>query len=158
MDERTSHDYRKYYNILEIIDNGASGIVFKGKEIKTNEERAIKVIQLDKIKKNMLIFGNEDIEKKLKEYIDGLINEFENMKICYNINSVKCYEYFIDKKNFVIIMELCDGNLSQLLLDKNKKGLNDKEIYEIMIQLNNAFKIMEQNKIIHRDLKLEIFL
>ena len=58
MDERTSHDYRKYYNILEIIDNGAFGIVYKGKEIKTNEERAIKVIQLDKIKKNMLIFGN----------------------------------------------------------------------------------------------------
>ena len=50
MDERTSHDYRKYYNILEIIDSGASGIVFKGKEIKTNEERAIKVIQLDRIK------------------------------------------------------------------------------------------------------------
>ena len=50
-------------------------------------------------------------------------------------------------------MELCDGNLSKLLLEK--KVLNEKEIYEIMKQLNNAFKIMKENKIIHRDLKLE---
>ena len=35
------------------------------------------------------------------------LNEYENMKICANnnINSMKCYEYFNTKDNFVIIME-----------------------------------------------------
>ena len=42
--------------------------------------------------------------------------EYKNMIICSknNINSVKCYEYFCDKNNFVIIMELCAHNLLQL--------------------------------------------
>jgi len=78
------------------------------------------------------------------------------MNICSknNINSVKCYEYFINNDYFVIIMELCDKNLSKLLLER-KKTFNLKEIFEILNQLNNAFKIMKENKIIHRDLKLE---
>ena len=77
------------------------------------------------------------------------------MKIFSNINSVKFYRYFKDEKEFVIIMELCDCNLSQLLLEKNKEGFNEDEIYEIMTQLNNGLKIMKENNIIHRDLKLE---
>ena len=42
------------------------------------------------------------------------------MKLCSknNDNSVKCYEYFQNKDKFVIIMELCDTNLSKLLSDK----------------------------------------
>jgi len=86
------------------------------------------------------------------------------MKICSNNNnnSVKCYEYFHNKDNFVIIMELCDTNLSKLLrqrIKNEKKGFNSEEIYEIMNQLNNTFKKMKENNIIHRDLKLEnIFL
>ena len=82
------------------------------------------------------------------------------MKICSNnnINSVKCYEYFNTEDNFVIIMELCDTNLSEFLLnyfEKNEKGFNSEEIFEIMYQLKNTFKIMKENKISHRDLKLE---
>ena len=81
----------------------------------------------------------EDIDKQLNLCIEGLILEFENMKLCSqnNENSVKCYEYFNNEKNFVIIMELCDQNLAKLLLNKivkYKKKFDDKEIYDIMYQ------------------------
>ena len=75
-----------------------------------------------------------------------------------NNNSVKCYEYFNKDNNFAIIMELCDKNLLQLLIEKKEEDhryFNSQEILEIMKQLNNTFKIMIENKIIHRDLKLE---
>ena len=55
-------------------------------------------------------------------------------------------------------MELCDNNLSQLLIEKIEKykcGLKQNEIYRILIQLNKAFYIMNANKIIHKDIKLE---
>ena len=53
-------------------------------------------------------------------------------------------------------MELCDKNLLQLLnkrVMEKGKGFSIEEIYEIMEQLNNTFKIMKENNIIHRDLK-----
>ena len=45
------------------------------------------------------------------------MKELEIMKIWSenNKNSVKYYEYFHMKENFVIIMELCDENLSQII-------------------------------------------
>jgi len=55
------------------------------------------------------------------------------MKICSknNENSVKCYEYFNNKDNFIIIVELCDENLLQKLnkrIENDKKGFNSEEI------------------------------
>ena len=164
MNERIKEDYTKYYDTIgEAIGNGAFGCVYKGKEKgKRNEFRAIKMIYLDKIKESLLIeYGAQDLSKYLNICIEGFIKEFEITKILSNNNdnSVKCYEYFINKNYFIIIMELCDKNLSQLLsekiLDDSSEGFNEKEIYEIMKQLNNTFKIMKENNIIHRDLKLE---
>jgi len=162
MTERSNKNYKDYYEIGEGIGSGGFGSIHKGKEKNKDELRAIKVMDLNKIRENILneIDENDDIEEKLKSYINGFIEEFEIMKKCCinNNNSVKCYEYFYNDNNFVIIMELCDKNLSQLLLEKKKKDnryFNSEEILEIMKQLNNTFRIMLENKIIHRDLKLE---
>ena len=161
MSDRIKKNYKEYYEIIELIDSGEYGYVYKGREKSTKELRAIKVISLEKIQENLLSqYETNEIEKQLKLCINGFIEEYNNMKICSNNNnnSVKCYEYFNNKDNFVIIMELCDQNLSQLLKQRvknEKKGFNPEEIYEIMNQLNNTFKKMKENNIIHRDLKLE---
>ncbi len=80
------------------------------------------------------------------------------MKICSNDNnniySVKFYEYLWFKDEFIIVMELCDNNLSKILKEK-KSGFKPEEIYEIMKQLNETFRIMVKNNIVHRDIKLE---
>jgi len=158
----SNKDYKDYYEIIEGIRGGGYGTVYKGREKGKNELRAIKVMNLDTIREKLIneIDEKDDIENKLKSYINGFIEEFEIIKKCCinNNNSVKCYEYFYNDDNFAIIMELCDMNLLQLLIQKKEKDnryFNSEEILEIMKQLNSTFKIMKENKIIHRDLKLE---
>ena len=86
--------------------------------------------------------------------MNNIINEIENMKLCENKYSVKFYKYFKNENIMAIVMELCDNNLSNILRNRNE-GFSIKEIYEIMSQLNQTFKIMRNNGIVHRDLKLE---
>jgi serine/threonine protein kinase len=79
----------------------------------------------------------------------------ENMEICCkdNINSVKLYEYSNNEKTLIYVTELMDENLEKFL-KKRDKGLNPQEILGILKQLNNTFKIMVDNLIVHRDIKL----
>ena len=98
-------------------------------------------------------------EEGIKPYIDNILKEIEYMKIVEgknkeNKNTVKFYEYFINKDEIAIIMELCDDNILHHCT-KKKEPLNIEEIRAVLIQLNNTFKIMNQNKIVLRDIKLE---
>ena len=160
MIERSKEDYKIYYDILDTIGTGVYSTVFKGREKETNELRAIKVIELNKVKESLLlIYEPKKIEEQINASINWFIKEFETMQKCSNNNnnSVRCYDYFNNDKNFVIIMELCDKNLSQLLIEKKEKEkryFNSEEILEILQQLNNTFKIIRYD-IIHRNLKLE---
>ena len=125
MTERSTQDYKIYYDILDIKGSGGFATVFKGKEKKSNELRAIKVIDLNKLRDNLsyeIDDEKEDIEEHFKLFLNGIKKEFEIMKICSNNNenSVKCYEYFMNDDKFIIIMELCDMNLLQLLMEKKK--------------------------------------
>ena len=90
----SNKDYKDYNEIIKGIGSGGYGIVYKGREKKTNELRAIKVMDLNKIREILIleIDESENIEEKLKSYINGFIEEFEIMKkCCYNNNnSVKC--------------------------------------------------------------------
>ena len=161
MTERCRQDFRIYYDIIEEIGSGAYSFVYKGKEIRKNQLRAIKVINLESVKENLSYqYEPTEIEEEFELLIKGFIKEFQNMKKCSenNSNSVKCYEYFYFNDTFTIIMELCDSNLSTILtnkLIKYEKGYNPDEILDIMNQLYMSFKIMKENEIIHGNLKLE---
>ena len=134
-----SDDYTQYYEIKDEIGRGGNGKVLKAINKNSKEMRAIKIIE---------IYNNKDTK--------NINNELNSMKICSkeNDNSVKYYEHFHYKDKFAIVMELCDNSL-QNILDERKEGFTCEQIFNIMCQLNNTFKIMYKNKIIHRDIKLD---
>ena len=146
-----NQDYNKKYELEKTrIGFGIYTEVYKAKNKVTKELRAIKIIKLDAIKYELEKEG--ETTQGLKDYIDNIKNEIENMKICAenNENSVKYYESFQTKNEIAIVLELCDDCLSKF---KNKKSFNTKKIREILKQLNNTLKIMKEKKIVHRDLK-----
>ena len=77
------------------------------------------------------------------------INSMKNIKCP---NSVEYYDYYSDSNFYYIVMEKCDEDLESYM-EKNKNGLPDYQIKDILLQLNEAFKIMQSKNIIHRDLK-----
>jgi len=150
-----NNNYKEYYDIIKEIGNGSFSSVYKAKVKGKEEYVAIKVIDKEKIK---ISLRNEYFKQDIEEEYNAIVN-FENeikfMKILgeNNENSVKYYQHFETDNKFIIVMELCDGNLIDFI--KLKKDFNINDIYELLCQLNNTFKIMSENKIVHRNLKLQ---
>ena len=153
-------DFKKYYDIMEQIDEGDYGKIYKAKEIDTGEYRAIKKFDKNRIRTEFMKQNlRPPTEEEIKKYNDSFFNEMNYMKLIEgknhdNKNAVKVYEYFDNKEEFIIVMELCDCNLLQFFARKNET-FNIKEIHELLTQLNNSFRLMAENKLIHRALNLQ---
>ena len=138
-------DFRDYY---EIIDKFACGSFeeesYKIKKKSTGEVRVIRRF-------------NKKGEDNCLKYLDlpkvcniMQLAEGENGG---NENTIKYFESFETDDEFAIVEELYDEDLSKLLA--RKKTFNVEEIKKILTQLNNTFRIMGKNKIVHRDIKPE---
>ena len=147
-------NYKDIYDNEKLIGSGSFGNVFKAK-IKDKEKYvAIKKINKEKIKENLREqYITEDIMDEYNKIERCLKREVDYMQKCSinNNNSIKLYNIYNNEEEFVIVMELCDENLMHLLIRKKEFSLS--EIYNILMQLNNTFRIMWANKIAHRDLK-----
>ena len=150
--------YQEYnYEIIEPINQTQFTSIYKAKLLNYKNEGefiAVKKIFKDKIKKQMKYIKHKKVltEEDFISEIQKFNKEIKNMEICQCENSVKIYDFFDKEKEFIIVMELCDKNLLDILLER-EKGLNAEEIKNILLQLNNAFKLMSKNNIMHRDIK-----
>ena len=129
------------FQLEKKIGSGTFGEVYKG----YNKISGIKVA-IKRLKKKVLY---ENGNYLLKAYY----REIECMKKCACENSIKFIKEFQTKNNYNIIMELCDTDLLCHLYER-KKPFTVEEIRDTFSQLNNAFRKMSENNIIHRDLKL----
>ena len=87
-------------------------------------------------------------------YKTQYLNETQIMKIVNLENKISIIEEFEDEENFYIIMELCVIDLEKYINEIRGNVLSIEEIKIILLQINNVFKKLEENKIIHSNLKL----
>ena len=160
-------NFCEYYNIIGKFSNFDYKpfiSYYKVNEKETNEK--IKIVLVDKNylynEEAKLVFSKKLAEEKLKNQMNKLMLNIEIMKKIEgkneeNENVVKYYEYFENEKEFAIVMELCNYTLLDYLT-KKEKPFNLEEIYNILSQLNNTFKIMSDLKITHSNIILYIYI
>ena len=129
-----------YYEKIEKIGKGTFGTVYKVRHKNTGIIRAMKVIPKNNLKCG---FTDEDI-----------IQEINILKKLEHPHIIKLFEFYTFKKNYYLINEFCtDGDLSEKL---SKLRMFPEFIVKIlMIQIFNAVMYLNENCVIHGDLKLE---
>lgn len=128
------------YKIISKLGKGSFGSVFKVRNLKNNEIRALKVI-----KKSSITYQDDD-QKFLKE-IEILIT-------LDHPNIIKIYEYYTDELNYYLITDyISNGELSEYVT--KTKVLSEKQTQYIMNQLLCAVNYLHSKNIAHRDIKLE---
>lgn len=117
MIEKTE-DYNNYYEIENEIGRGPRfGIIYNAINKKTKEEKAIKIIEKNRIIDFLRAKGIADpIKNDIDLYLNGFLKEAYNMNILQgankeNINAVFIDEFYRTENEYAIVMEKCDNNL-----------------------------------------------
>ena len=123
----------KYYVILGNLGHGSYGQVKRVKNIKMNEERAMKIV---------------------KKKSESSHNEVEILKKISHPNIANVFEIFEDSRKYYIMMELLEGGeLFEVII--NQGYFSEADAAKIMKQLLSAVNYLHSKNIVHRDLKPE---
>ena len=130
-----NQDPKQRYTFMKILGGGGFGEVS---------------LYYDNISKREVVI--KKIIKSGKDEELRIFREINAMKSIKSPYSVEYYDYYSDNNYYYIVMEKCDEDLTNFM-KRYKNGIPDSQIKSILLQLNEAFKIMLSKNIIHRDLK-----
>ena len=125
------------YQKLEKIGRGGTSTVYKGIELKTGRQVAIKILN---------IFPKQAVLVKPRLY-----NELRHMKQCKHPNIVEYLDSYIVDNQLWIVMEYVEGlSLAGIVA---KRRLSAGEISIISSCILSALQYLHSNRLIHRDVK-----
>ena len=127
----------KKYKPTKVLGSGSFGCVYEAKNTTFGNKVAMKVIKKDK--------ENELDEQEIR-------NEINILKQLNHPNIVKIYEFYISENHYYIITEFCkEGELFSYI--KNK--YSERQLAVLFYQVFSGLWYLHENKILHRDIKLE---
>ncbi|OSD07074.1 Pkinase-domain-containing protein [Trametes coccinea BRFM310] len=127
------------YQRLETIGKGAYGSVHKGRDLRTGEVVALKIINLDT--------EDDDVGDIQREV--ALLTQLRDAP-----NVTKYYGCFMDGPRVWIVMEYAQGGSVRTLMKACKDGIvEEKYVAVITREVLNGLSYLHKSSIIHRDLK-----
>ena len=127
----------KKYKPTKLLGTGSFGSVYEAKNTIFQNVVAMKVINKDP--------NNELDEQEIR-------NEIDILKKLSHPNIVKIYEFYISNSHYYIVTEFCrDGELFSYI--KNK--YSERQLAVLFYQVFSGLWYLHDNKILHRDIKLE---
>ena len=131
------------FEILKLLGKGNSGKVYKAQSKLNKKIYAMKVINLEDVKKN-------NSEKKL------ILNEFTLLNKLNFPHVVRYYKNFQEGNNLYIIYEyLSNGDINELIKtrEKLKKPFSEEELWEMFLQCIMGLYYIHKNGATHRNIK-----
>lgn len=89
--------------------------------------------------------------------IDNIKNEINIQKRLRHPHIIKLYQFFEDFDNIYMVLEYAEGGSLCSFL-KRKKRFSEKEAFVYFIQSCLGVDFLHKKNIIHRDLKVKIYL
>jgi hypothetical protein len=127
----------KKYRILGKIGEGSFGFIYKGENIRTREQVAIKV---EPIEHELKLLKNESV---IYQYLNNIPG----------VPSVKWYGK--DEKNYYMVINLLGVSLQSI---KNNSTFSLCSVLQIGIQIIILLKTIHEKGLVHRDIKPDNFL
>ena len=128
---------KKDYELLEELGQGACG-----KTVLLNDSL---------INQKLVCKKYNPINEKNREILfKRFIEEIKILFLLHHINIVRVYNYYIYPDDYAgyILMEYIEGDDIEIYLKKHPENLND-----IFFQTITGFKYLEENNILHRDIR-----
>lgn len=126
------------YAIHSIVGKGGMAIVYKGKNVETNEVVAIKMLK------------DEYLENT--EFVTMFEKEAEIAKVVRHKNMVNTFDVGTDDGCPYLVMEYVQGRTLKEYI--SMKGIiPEAEAVDIAMQVCDAIKYAHDNKLVHRDIK-----
>ena len=127
------------YKLEEQIGKGSFGVIYKGKNIRTNELIAIKIESIENTKRAL------KNEAKLYQYL-GNIEGFVNIKW-----------FGIYNKHTYMVMDLLGESLTKYK-QKTSIDIIQNQIKNISMQMIKRIEVLHKHGLIHRDIKPDNFI
>jgi serine/threonine protein kinase len=131
--------------LIKSVGKGSFGEVFLTSKKGTDQMFAVK-----KVSKSLVL------QDKVKKYFN---NEIYILKQVNHPNIIKLYEIKQTLNNFYLVFDLCNGgglsNCLEKYMKQNKKPFTQEIAQSIIRQLVSGLQYLHNNKILHRDLKLD---
>ena len=131
--------------LLKPVGKGAFGEVFLTTKRGTQQQFATKKVQKSVV-----------LQEKVKKYFNNEIFILRNVN---HPNIIKLYEIKQTLNNFYLVFELCNGgglsNCLERYMKNNGKPFTQEIVQHIMKQIVSGIQYLHNNKILHRDLKLD---
>lgn len=139
-EEISKDDPEEVFEMVDIIGEGAYGLICTCKNIKQDKIYAIKFLEIE-----------EEDEEHLQKEID-ILKEAEHCEY-----TVKYYGCYIKDSTLMIVMEFCDAGSCLDIINACKKTFDEDQIAAICACMVQGLIYLHSHKILHRDLKANSF-
>ncbi|MBF0439457.1 MAG: SUMF1/EgtB/PvdO family nonheme iron enzyme [Magnetococcales bacterium] len=145
-----------WFEIIRVLGKGGFGITYLGRDIKQNQEVAIKEYlptAFASRRADNEVFPNSPEDKKTFEWgLDSFLKEAQTVARFKHSSIVRVISFFRNANTAYMVMEYVNGEGLDAIL-KRRKTLSEVNIKRILPPLLDGLELLHKAAYIHRDIK-----